>query len=94
MAGVCMKIDAGSGILMESQEEITVQSDYPSTLIAADSMSQSGVYIINQWLLLSLLLPLFLWAIFQCKTGLWTIPSSETKGTAQSVQVPLLTKHQ
>lgn len=53
-------------------------------------MSQSGMCIINQWLLFapSPLSPLtsFPRGYFQCKTGLRTIPSSVTKRTAQSLQ--------
>lgn len=85
-----MKIDVGHSILLKSEAEITIQSDYPCPLIAADIMSQSGMCIINQWLLfapppLSPLAP-FPLGYFQCKTGLRTIPSSVTKCTAQSLQ--------
>lgn len=56
----------------------------------ADSMAQLGMCIINLRLLpftlLSPLLPLFLWAIFDVKTGLRTIPSGVTKRKAQSLQ--------
>lgn len=53
-------------------------------------MSQSGMCIINQWLLFapcphSPRTPLP-WGYFHCKTGLRTIPSSVTKCTAQSLQ--------
>lgn len=85
-----MKIDVGHSILLKSEAEIAIQSDYPCPLIAADSMSQSRMCIINQWLLfapppLSPLTP-FPLGYFQCKTGLRTIPSSVTKCTAQSLQ--------
>lgn len=85
-----MKIDVGHSTLLKSEAAITIQSDYPCPLIAADSMSQSGMCIINQWLLfapppLSPLTP-FPLGYFQCKTGLRTIPSSATKCTAQSLQ--------
>lgn len=53
-------------------------------------MSQSGMCIINQWLLFAPppLTPLtpFPLGYFECKTGLWTIPSSVTKCTAQRLQ--------
>lgn len=85
-----MKIDVGHTTLPKSEATITIQSDYPCPLIAADSMSQSGMCIINQWLLFALpppsLLPPFPLGYFQCKTGLRTIPSSATKCTAQSLQ--------
>lgn len=51
IAGFRMKIDVGHSALLKSRTEITIQSDYPCPLIAADSMSQSGMCIINQWLL-------------------------------------------
>lgn len=92
-----MKIDVGHSTLLKSEAAITIRSDYPCPLIAPDSMSQSGMCIINQWLLfapppsthlppsLSPLTP-FPLGYFQCKTGLRTIPSSATKRTAQSLQ--------
>lgn len=53
-------------------------------------MSQSGMCIINQWLLFapSTFSPLTLFpqGYFQCKTGLRTIPSSVHKCKAQSLQ--------
>lgn len=51
LPGFRMKIDVGHSALLKSRTEITIQSDYPCPLIAADSMSQSGMCIINQWLL-------------------------------------------
>lgn len=85
-----MKTGAGPSTLLKSRAAITIQIDYPCPLIAADSMSQSGMCIINQWLLFAppRLLPITPLPLgyFQCKTGLWTIPSSVTKCTAQSLQ--------
>lgn len=90
IAWFCMKIDVGQSTLLKSEAAITNQSDYPCPLIAADSMSQSRMCIINQWLLFapSSFSPLtpFPLGYFQCKTGLRTIPSSVTKCTAQSLQ--------
>lgn len=80
-----MKIDVGHYTLLKSEAAITIQSDYPCPLIVADSMSQSGMCIINQWLLFVPPLIPFPLGYFQCKTGLWTIPSSVTKCTAQSL---------
>lgn len=75
-----MKIDVGHRTLLKSEGAITIQSDYPCPLIAADNMSQSGMCIINQRLLfvpspLSLLLLLFLWAIFNVKQGYGQFPA-------------------
>lgn len=86
-----MKIDVGHSTVLKSKAAITIQSDYPWPLIAADSMSQSGMCIINQWLLFASPPPLspltpFPLGYFQCKTGLQTIPSSASKCTAQSLQ--------
>lgn len=85
-AGFGMKIDVGHSTLLKSETAITIQSDYPRPLIVADSMSQSGMCIINQRLLFAPPLTPFPLGYFQCKTGLWTIPSSVTKCTAQSLQ--------
>lgn len=84
------KIDVVRGTLLKLQAEIAIQSDYPCPLTAADSMSQSGMCIINQWLLFApspLSPPSALpQGSSQCKTGWRTIPSSVTKCTAQSLQ--------
>lgn len=84
------KIDVVRGTLLKLQAEIAIQSDYPCPLTAADSMSQSGMCIINQWLLFApspLSPPSTLpRGSSQCKTGWRTIPSSVTKCTAQSLQ--------
>lgn len=83
------KIDV-RGTLLKLQTEIAIQSDYPCPLTAADSMSQSGMCIINQWLLFApspLSPPSTLpRGSSQCKTGWRTIPCSVTKCTAQSLQ--------
>lgn len=85
-----MKIDVGQSTILKSEAAITIQNDYPSPLIEADSMSQSRMCIINQWLLFAphflSILPPFPLGYFQCKTGLWTIPSGATKCTALSLQ--------
>lgn len=85
-----MKIDVRQRKILNSDSAITIQSDYPFPLIAADSMSQSGMCIINQWLLFApnppSSTPLFALSYSQCKTVLRTFPSSATKSTAQSLQ--------
>lgn len=96
-----MKIDVGHSTVLKSKAAITIQSDYPWPLIAADSMSQSGMCIINQWLLfasppLSLLLPLFLWAIFNVKQGYRLFPAVQVNAPPKAYKtmcVLLLTKH-
>lgn len=87
-----MKIDIGHSALQNAEAASTIQTDYPCPLITAGSMSQSGICIINQWLLFATSLPTlspltpFPLGYFQCKTGLRTIPGSATKCTAQSLQ--------
>lgn len=85
-----MNTGVGHSTLQKSDAAITIETDYLYLLIAADSMSQSGMCIINQWLLFappSLFPPTpFPLGYFQCNTGLWTIPSSVTKCNAQSLQ--------
>lgn len=76
VVGFSMKIDVGHSALPKSEAAITIQSDYPCPLIPADSMSQSRMCIINQWLLFAPSATTFPLGYFQCKTGLRTIPSS------------------